>query len=397
VSGITPRYNRRNKFSFFQAEEVKLVKSGTPFYIKALEIIKNSKRTLHFQTYIFTDDSTGRLVIDALKDAVTRGVNVILMVDAFGSLDLSAHAIKEIEESGIKFRKFSPLFYKHSIRFGRRLHHKIILGDASEALIGGINVEDKYHIDGPETPWLDYAVYVKGEAVCLYIQSMCEALWKGKRSRIKRKKLIQAAIHLANKEHLVPVRISQNDWLYRKDRISIGLRHSLKHSRESVIIMASYFLPGGLTRRVLRKAARRNVKIKVILPGVSDVALAKKATMYLYGWMLKLNMEIYEWNKTILHGKVNLVDDKWASIGSYNINHLSHYSSVETNVEVSDAAFCHIVKHELNQIISQCHKVTYSEYLEKMNLWEKFTCWNAYQITRFLFWVEFILLSKKES
>ena len=138
-------------------------------------------------------------------------------------------------------------------------------------------------------------------------------------------------------------------------------------------------------------------KIKVIVPGISDVALSKKATMYLYGWMLKLDMEVYEWQNTILHGKVNLIDDKWASIGSYNLNHLSHYSSVEANVEVFDAHFCQTVKHEMEHVMKQCHKVTYSEYLEKMNLWQKFTCWCAFQITRFLFWFEYIMLSKKES
>ena len=120
----------------------------------------------------------------------------------------------------------------------------------------------------------------------------------------------------------------------------------------------------------------------------------KRATMYLYAWMFRNGMEIYEWEKTILHGKINLVDDKWASIGSYNINHLSHYSSVETNIEVFDAAFCQVVKDELENVIRQCHHVTYSDYLEKMNVWQKFLCWVSFQFTRFLFWFEFKVLSK---
>ena len=259
MSSILPIYSKPKRLNLFQAEEVKLVKSGEDFFKRTLEIIKNCKTTLHFQMYIFTDDSTGRLVIDALKNAVKRGVKVTLLVDAFGSLDLHKHAIKEMEEAGIRFRKFSPLFYKHMIRFGRRLHHKIIVADSREALIGGINVEDKYHIQGPETPWLDYAVYVKGEAVCLYINGICESLWRGRRFRVRRKKLLKASSQLANNAHTIPVRISQNDWFYKKDRISIGLRYSLKHSHKSAIIMASYFLPGARSQRVLKKAAQRNV------------------------------------------------------------------------------------------------------------------------------------------
>ncbi len=393
MSGSRSIYSFSNKYGFSQADHLALVKSGNDFFIRAIDIIKKSKRVIHFQTYIFIDDSTGRIVINALKDAVKRGVQVFLLVDAFGSNDLRPSAIKEMEDSGIQFRKFSPLFNKYRIRFGRRLHHKILVGDAEHALIGGINVEDKYHIDGPETPWLDYAVDIKG-AVCIQIATICETLWKGKALRSVRKKLTYVH-HAAFSSKVIPVKISQNDWLHGKDKISKSLRSSLRHAHVSATFMASYFLPGHTARRLFRKASARNVKIRVIVPGISDVQLAKRATMYLYNWMLRNNIEIYEWNKTILHGKVNLIDDKWASIGSYNINHLSHYSSIETNIEVFDSAFCRTVKDELNSIISQCHKVTHSEHILRMNTWQKFLCWCAFQFTRFLFWFEFKVLSKE--
>jgi len=387
-------YRRLKGNSFSQADEVMLIKSGNDFFDKSLSIIANSKKTIHFQTYIFIDDSTGRLVINALKDAVKRGVEVNLLVDAFGSNSLSNNAIKEIEQSGIQFRKFSPLFRNNRIRFGRRLHHKIILGDEVEALIGGINVEDKYRVDGPETPWLDYAVYIKGP-VCTQIKTVCVALWKGKGYRMRTKKLLQTLTPANVNAETIPVKLSQNDWLLGKDKISKSLRNAIRHSHVSVTFMASYFLPGHQALRILKRALKRKVKVRIIVPGISDVQLAKRATMYLYAWMFRYGMEIYEWDKTILHGKVNLVDDKWASIGSYNINHLSHYSSVETNIEVFDAAFCQVVKDELEKVITQCHHVTYSEYLEKMNLWEKFLCWISFQFTRFLFWFEFKVLSKE--
>jgi cardiolipin synthase len=386
-------YGKHFKHNFSGAAELALVKSGDDFFKRAVEIIERSRKTIHFQTYIFIGDSTGKIIIDAMADAVKRGVRVYLLVDAFGSNDLRSNTIELIRKNGIQFRKYSPLFYKYRVRFGRRLHHKIILGDATEALIGGINVEDKYRIDGPETPWLDYAVYIKGE-VCNDISRICESLWKGKGYRSRRKKF--TALNPATlSSDIIPVKVSQNDWVRRKNNISKGIRNAVGHSHLSVTLMASYFLPGGKARRILRKAAKRNVAVKIILPGISDVVLAKKATMYLYRWMFRNKIEIYEWNDTILHGKINLVDDKWTSIGSYNINHLSHYSSVETNVEVFDAAFCNVVKTELDKVMAKCHKVTYPEYLQKMNLWEKFTCWCAFYFIRFLFWLEFVVLSKE--
>ncbi len=394
MSSGNNKYQKRNSIVFSHATELTLVNSGDDFFKRALGIIERSTKTIHFQTYIYIDDSTGKLITDALAVAAKRGVQVFLLVDAFGSNDLSNHAIAAMLKSGIQFRKFSPLFNRYRLRFGRRLHHKILLGDETEALIGGINVEDKYRVQGPETPWLDYAVYIKGN-VCNDINIICESLWKGKGYRVRRKKLKQILDTSTLNSDTIPVRISQNDWLRRKDRISQGLRNALRHSHISATLMASYFLPGMKVRKLLKKATKRNVAVRVILPGVSDVKLAKKATTYLYAWMFRNNIEIYEWNDTILHGKMNIVDDKWASIGSYNINHLSRYSSVETNVEVFDAAFCQTVKKELDTVITKCHKVTYSEYLQKMNMWQKFTCWCAFYFIRFLFQLEFVILSKE--
>jgi len=392
VSGSKLRHTRNNYFSY--AHEATLVKSGDDFFKRAVSIIERSKHTIHFQTYIFIGDDTGNLIIDALAKAVKRGVRVFLLVDAYGSNDLSSHAIKQILKSGIEFRKYSPLFNKYRIRFGRRLHHKILLSDEAEALIGGINVENKYHIAGTETPWLDYAVYIKGSP-CHYIRVICESLWRGKGYRGVRKKMRYHLASSAIDKTAIPIKISQNDWLRRKDRISKSIRHELRHSHISITLMASYFLPDKKIRTLLKNASKRNVKVRLILPGISDVQLAKRATTYLYAWMLRNNIEIYEWNDTILHGKVNLVDDKWASIGSFNINHLSRFSSVETNVEVFDAKFCNTVKKELDTVISKCSKVINTAHLQKMTQWEKFTCWCAFYFTRFLFRLEFAVLSKE--
>lgn len=388
-------YRNKHRQNLSSATELTLVRSGNDFFKRAVDIIHRSHKSLYFQTYIFIDDHTGKMIINALEQAAKRGVKVFLLVDAFGSNDLSNHAIEEMQKKGVHFRKFSPLIHKHHISFGRRLHHKVILSDNSEALIGGINVEDKYHIEGPETPWLDYAVYIKGN-VCWQIAHICEVLWKGHAYKLKKRKFFHLVDSIPKKEEEnIPVIVRQNDWLFKKEGISLSLRNAVRHSHSSITLIASYFLPGRRIRKLLRKASDRNVKIKIVLQGLSDVALTKKATTYWYAWMLRNNIEIYEWDKTILHGKMTLVDDKWASIGSYNINHLSDYSSIETNLEVHDAAFCKTVKQEMEDVIKQCHKVTYSEYRDNMGIWQQFSCWAAFYFTRFLFRLQYALVSKE--
>ena len=384
-------YNRNH--TLLTADEIELVRSGNDYFTRALDMINRSKQKIHLQVYIFIDDSTGKSMIEALKNAAKRKVKVSVLADAFGSHSLSREAISSMKNSGIKFRTFSPLFVNYRLRFGRRLHHKILGVDENEALIGGINVEDKYHIKKEDnTPWLDYAAYIKGP-VCKYVDYLCENTWEGKfyAARMNRHQ-----IHY-NSEHKkgIEIRVRQNDWVKKKEGISRSLRNELRNAHESITIIGAYFLPGRRIRRLLKAAAARQVAIKLILQGVSDVLMVRKATMWWYAWMLRNNIEIYEWKQTMLHGKITMVDDGWVSIGSCNINHLSDYDSIETNIDVRDPVFCHTVKQEMERVIKSAEQVTYSEYHHTMNPFQQFTCWLSFHIIRMLFGLETLLISKE--
>lgn len=380
------------KKSWNIASGVELVKSGNDFFNRAHQLICNSRHIIYFQTYIFAGDSTGMETISHLADAVKRGVQVYLLVDAFGSHELKPHIIKTITGNGIHFRTYSPLISGYHLRFGRRLHHKVLVSDEKEALIGGINIDNNYHLEGKYSPWLDYAVYVTGP-ICEEITIMCKRLWSGK-GYFRRKKKDAAYINtLAN--HFIPVKLEQNDWLYRRKGVSRGLSNAVRHAHSSVTIMASYFIPGRKMRRSLQSAAKRNVQIKIILPGVSDIKLVQYAIEFWYAWLLRNNIEIYEWNKTILHGKLMTVDNDWVSIGSYNINHLSHFSSIETNLEIKDEAFCKTVKTELESVLKECKKITPDENKKRMKPLEMLLYWSSFKIVRFLFTLQFAILSKE--
>ncbi len=382
------------KISYSRASRVELVKSGNDFFQRAEQIIGNSKHKIHLQTYIFSDDSTGMHTIKLLSAAVKRGVKVCLLIDAFGSHELKDETIKLIEKSGIHFRRYSPLLSGLKLHFGRRLHHKILIADEKVALIGGINIDDKYHLEGKDSPWLDYAVYVTGN-ICDEISKMCERLWSRKGYLRRRKKISKSLINSENTVSDIVVKLQQNDWLYGKKGISRSINNSIRHAKSSVTLVGSYFLPGNRMRRSLKNASKRNVKVKIILAGLSDVKVVKYATAYWYAWLLRNNIELYEWNKTILHGKMIQVDDDWVSIGSYNINHLSHYGSIETNLDVKDKTFGNSVKSELESVMSQCKILTHDENKKRANPVQMFLWWSSFQTVRFLFWLQFAILSKE--
>ena len=136
-------------------------------------------------------------------------------------------------------------------------------------------------------------------------------------------------------------------------------------------------------------AAKRGVKIKLIVAGVSDVPLAKNAERYMYRWVLKNNIELYEYTKTVLHGKLSVYDNKWTTIGSYNINNISAYASIELNLDVWNEKFAGKAEAALQQIINEdCVQVTEASFNTHnsfwMRSWERI-CYDIYRLTLYLF------------
>ncbi|HMQ00193.1 MAG TPA: phospholipase D-like domain-containing protein, partial [Cyclobacteriaceae bacterium] len=151
---------------------VKLLRAGNEFFGKLLDLIEQAKHIIYFQIYIFEDDETGKQVADALMKAARRGVKIYMLVDGYASQSLPAEFIKNLQRSGIKFRKFEPIFRSKSYYFGRRLHHKVMVFDSCSALVGGINISNNYSDEFDKPAWLDWAVSVKGEAAA-QLEEVC--------------------------------------------------------------------------------------------------------------------------------------------------------------------------------------------------------------------------------
>ncbi len=361
---------------FHKAESLQLIFSGTDFFEKLSGIIDSAEKEIHLQTYIFAEDGTGKSIAEKLKQAAKKGVKVFVLADAFGSNELSKNFIREMQEAGINFRLFSPLFSSESIYLGRRLHHKAIVGDSRIALVGGLNIADKYRGTDGELPWLDYAVLLEG-TICAYLSALCERIFRRKNIPV------QAGINdsAAAGEHYL--RFRRNDWARRKNEIHHSYREALAGAQRSIVIMASYFLPGYHFRKLINRASRRGVQIKIILAGKSDVPWIKSAEKYLYHFLLDKGVHIYEWPGSVLHGKVAVTDNEWMTIGSYNINHLSHYLSIELNVDIKDPEFIAAFNRHLGETISsKCIEIDPGKI--PSTVWERFKYSFAYHFYRLL-------------
>lgn len=364
--------------------KVQLVHGGSEYFNKLVSLIDGAKDVIHLQVYIFTEDATGNTIADALIRAANRKVKVFLLVDGFASQDLSDDFKNRLQQSGINFRMFEPIFKSSNFYFGRRLHHKVIVADHTIAMVGGINIQNKYNDIGETRAWFDMALYVEGETA-IELSTICCEMWNGGEHTEKAHAPSKTDVPQPILNSECAVRVRRNDWVKRKMQIWKSYFNMLNHSTEEIIIASSYFLPGMIFRQRMAGAISRGVCIKVIIAGPSDVPIAKSAEKYLYRWMLRNGIELYEYTKSILHAKVSVADNKRMTIGSYNFNNISAYASIELNLDVRNQPFVSSVQHELNEVIkNDCTRVTEDDYIYKVNLLQKAWQYICYLLVKIL-------------
>ncbi len=376
--------SRKNQASSFSTENrVELIRGGRAYFDLLLKLIAEARESIHLQTYIFDDDTTAVTVAAALISAALRGVKVYLQVDGYASRLMSRKLIADMEHAGVNFRFFEPFFRSRNFYFGRRMHHKVFVADARHSLTGGINIANRYNDVGGELPWLDFALYAEGEVS----RELCVLCWKTWNAFPKQMELTPCEQdrphgHLPESEKVM-ARVRRNDWVRRRNEISSTYIQMLRGARSEVTILCSYFLPGKIIRRLLAQASRRGVRIRVITAGPSDVPVSKFAERWMYDWLLRNKVEIYEYQRSILHAKVAVCDSTWMTVGSYNVNNISAYASIELNIDVRNEAFARQVDATLDAIItSDTLAITEETHRRNRNPVVQFVRWLSYQFIR---------------
>lgn len=347
---------KNNKVTFFF--------EGRKYYDEYLNLIKNAQKCIHLQTYIFNMDEFGTSVHKELINAASRGVAVYLLVDSVGSRLLSIDAENELKSSGIHFYRFNSIHVKWIYRWGRRLHHKILLIDNITAIVGGINVISSS--SNNSTPHqLDFALLLKGP-VTKKLTFYCQKIFKS----ATKNKIAFPVLHNNNESTSgIDVKILVNDWAYRRWQITRQYSHLTEKAKEEITIINSYFFPRKSFMKKLVQASKRGVRVRLILPKYSDWPSYILASEYLYSYFLKNNIEIYRWNKSVLHGKLATIDDHWCTIGSFNLNYTSYQQNLEMNVNIYSHDFIKSLKVDIEDIIiNGCDKINTSDFVENASL-----------------------------
>ncbi|WP_276481972.1 phospholipase D-like domain-containing protein [Paraflavitalea pollutisoli] len=373
-------------YSYTHHNNTRLVRGGKEYFALLVDLINQARQFIHLQVYIYDEDDTGQLVADALMAAARRGVAVYLLPDGYASQDMSTAFVHQLEAAGIHFRFFQPILKSEYFYFGRRLHHKILVVDGLHSLIGGVNISNKYNDGFGHPAWLDWAIYAQGDIVPELTRVCLELFTRFGKERRKLLWQTQAVEGITLQD--CAVRLRRNDWVQKRSQITTSYLEMFKDARSHIYIMCSYFLPGMLLRKKMARAAKKGVRIKLVLAGVSDVMLAKHAERYIYRWIFNNNIEVYEYNQSVLHAKIATYDGKWCTIGSYNVNNISAFATIECNLDVKQEAFAHSMQRHIEQIIDRdCELVTEEDYRTRYNYFKRLYQHACYQIVRMLFFL----------
>lgn len=342
---------------FIADNEVTLLHCGTEFFPALIEAIDQAKYEVYFETYIFADDDTGKQIKAALKLAASRGVQVRVLTDWFGTGHKAANRMhEEMEAAGVEHRIFNPWF----TRGITRTHRKICVVDREVAFVGGINVNDDMYADiGPRiqlaAPRWDFAVSVRGPLVAV-IHKEAQAQWQrlghmGLKQRYQLFKEMRKVAKAAS-EMTVHAGFVVRDNLRNRTKIQKAYLHALGRARKSVLIANPYFAPGRKFRRGLAKAAQRGVEV-VLLIGVGEIWLQDAVAHSFYPKLLAAGVKVVEYRKTQLHAKVAVIDDDWATVGSSNVDGLSLFLNQEANVVIKDARFAQALRCQIEAAVAE--------------------------------------------
>ena len=318
---------------------VKLLMSGQEKFADLFSAIRQARHHIHLEYFNFRNDSIGDALFDLLAEKAAEGVEVRAMFDAFGNWSnnkpLRNKHLKAIRKRGIEIVKFDPITFPYVNHVMHRDHRKIVVIDGQIGYTGGMNVAD-YYLNGlPKIgQWHDMHVRIEGDAV-RYLQGIFLTMWNRETGQ-----------HVGGPEYFADIDIPDDiaEEVAIVDRVPRETPRSISHAYAAAIdsakqvirIINPYFVPTKSIRRALKNALKRNVRVEIMIPSVSDVPFTPEAALYFVHKLMKRGAHIYLFNGGFHHSKVMTVDDTYCTVGTANLNSRSLRYDYETNAFIFD-------------------------------------------------------------
>ncbi len=362
-----------------------LLENGQQYFPMLEASIDGAEREIFVQSYIFNDDDVGRRIAAALGRAAHRGVAVRVLVDGFGARDFVAAMMPGLVSDGVQV-----LIYRRELRLLslrrhrlRRLHCKVVVVDGREAFVGGINITDDFERGGPSHPRYDYAVRVEGPVLESIVASVYRVWrlvgWASFRRRLREPVL---APPRTDPVGTVSAAYVIRDSIRHRRDIEDAYLEAIADARCEIVIANAYFFPGRRFRQALRQATERGVEVILLLQGLADHPVQQYATRALYPFLLGAGIRLFEYHRSVLHAKVAVVDDRWATVGSSNIDAFSLLLAREANIVVEDSGFASQLRASLGAAMRDGARELRHADWQRLPLLRRGLSWLAYQAVR---------------
>lgn len=353
-------------------DTVRLLRDGVTAHAAMLDAIHGAHREILLEMYWIGHDHVGRAFLSALVERARAGVKVCVIYDAVGSFGLPASFWAPLRAAGGTVRRFSPISpWRRRFRFARvhlRDHRKNLVVDEERGFAGGINLGAEWAPLHGE-PWRDDAIEVRGPATRT-LRVAFYRVWTDIGEEAP-----PGATDLAARESGARVHVLTNEITAHPNRaIRRTYLFGIHRSRSSICVASAYFLPGPLFLFGLRRAAKRGVRVRVLVPATPDVRIVKLAMSSLLGRLLEDGVEVYAYSGRMLHAKTAVFDDEIAMVGSHNLDALSWRFNLECNVIVEDATFATQVRESFDADCASARRMTLEEW-QNRSLWIRIGAW----------------------
>jgi cardiolipin synthase len=346
--------------------------NGDEIFPAMLEAIRGAQRTITFETFIYWSGTIGREIAGALAERARAGVKVHVLLDWVGAGKIDEASVEMMQSASVEVERYHPLRWYNLGRLNNRTHRKLLVVDGRIGFTGGVGIADQWTGHAQDTlHWRDMHYRIEGPAVA-QLQSAFMDNWMKTR-----------ALVLHGEEYFPPldasgalmVQVFRSSPGEGSESVRLMYMLSLASARKNVRIAASYFVPDDLTVATLVSARRRGVPVELILPGPHiDTKLVRKASRGRWGELLEAGVEIYEYQPTMFHCKLMVVDDVWVSVGSTNFDNRSFRLNDEANLNILDAGFAAEQALTFEQDKRQSKRITLEQWrrrpgTEKVKEW----------------------------
>jgi cardiolipin synthase len=328
-----------------------ILENGTDFYPAVFGAIRAARREVLVETFILFEDPVGIALQQALIEAARRGVSVDLTIDGYGSDGLTQEFVRALAQGGVRLHVFDPRPRLLGMRTNlfRRMHRKIAAIDGEVDFVGGINFsEDHLPEYGPQAKQ-DYTLRIEGP-LARDIADFARAALKAPARRFPRSGRIPGG---SLPQGDGAGRLVLRDNVHHRDDIERHYRAGICTARHDVLIANAYFFPGYLLLRDLAHAARRGVRVRLIVQGQPDMPIAQWAASMLYDYLTDAGVAVYEYCKQPMHAKVACMDEAWSTVGSSNLDPFSLALNLEANVVAHDRPLNAALRLKLERLIEE--------------------------------------------